>query len=190
MQLESCRMNVCTFFVFAAEHGCPQYSLTHACVPVRQASMHACCLDLKQRCCACAQWVVLLLWFLAEVAIAATDLAEIIGSATALNLLFNIPLWAGVLITAVDVLFLLVFGMKNFRILEVLPRIFCMPTCSFLAPRQLTWLQEDRVHGLPREGNGNARREDLSCVCVSEEIDQLRQRYTSCPGQLRRHHTS
>ncbi len=60
-----------------------------------------------------------ILWVLAEIAIAATDLAEIIGSATALNLLFNIPLWAGVVITAVDVLFIIAFGMKNFRVLEV-----------------------------------------------------------------------
>lgn len=59
------------------------------------------------------------LWVLAEVAIAATDLAEIIGSATALNLLFGLPLWAGVVVTAVDVLFIIVFGMKNFRLLEV-----------------------------------------------------------------------
>ena len=59
------------------------------------------------------------LWVLAEVAIAATDLAEIIGSAVALNLLFNIPLYAGVIITAVDVLFIIAFGMKNFRVLEV-----------------------------------------------------------------------
>ncbi len=63
------------------------------------------------------------MWILAEVAIAATDLAEIIGSATALNLLFNIPLYAGVLITAVDVLFIIAFGMKNFRVLEVCPRL-------------------------------------------------------------------
>ena len=59
------------------------------------------------------------MWVLAEVAIAATDLAEIIGSAVALNLLFNIPLYAGVIITAVDVLFIIAFGMKNFRVLEV-----------------------------------------------------------------------
>lgn len=65
------------------------------------------------------QWVVYILWFLAEIAIAATDLAEIIGSATALNLLFNIPLYAGVLITAVDVLVIIAFGMRNFRVLEV-----------------------------------------------------------------------
>jgi manganese transport protein len=62
---------------------------------------------------------VYILWVLAEIAIAATDLAEIIGSATALNLLFNIPLWAGVIITSVDVLFIIAFGMKNFRVLEV-----------------------------------------------------------------------
>lgn len=67
------------------------------------------------------QWLVYILWVLAEIAIGATDLAEIIGSATALNLLFNIPLWAGVIITAVDVLFIIAFGMKNFRVLEVSP---------------------------------------------------------------------
>lgn len=59
-----------------------------------------------------------MLWVVAEVAIAATDLAEIIGSATALYLLFGLPLWAGVLITAVDVLVILLLGMKNLRLLE------------------------------------------------------------------------
>lgn len=52
-------------------------------------------------------------------AIAATDLAEIIGSATAMNLLFGLPLWIGVLITAVDVLVVLFLGTRNFRLLEV-----------------------------------------------------------------------
>lgn len=47
------------------------------------------------------------LWLLCEVAIIACDLAEVIGSAVALNLLFNIPLLAGVLITGLDVLILL-----------------------------------------------------------------------------------
>ena len=86
------------------------------------------------------QWVVLPLWFLAEVAIAATDLAEIIGSATALNLLFNIPLWGGVLITAVDVLFIIAFGMKNFRVLEVVqPFVGCNFHAS-LHDIELSWL--------------------------------------------------
>ena len=54
-----------------------------------------------------------------QVAITATDLAEIIGSATAMYLLFGLPLWIGVLITAADVLFILFFGTHNFRLLEV-----------------------------------------------------------------------
>jgi manganese transport protein len=56
-----------------------------------------------------------------QVAITATDLAEIIGSATAMYLLFGLPLWIGVLITAVDVLIILFFGTHNFRLLEVRP---------------------------------------------------------------------
>ncbi len=64
--------------------------------------------------------VVILLWVIAEVAIAATDLAEVIGSAVALNLLFGLPIWSGVLITAADVLFIVIFGIKSFRFLEVL----------------------------------------------------------------------
>ena len=61
-----------------------------------------------------------------EVAIAATDLAEVIGSGTAIYLLSNgvVPLWAGVLITAVDVLLILVVGTRNFRCLELLVAIF------------------------------------------------------------------
>ena len=61
-----------------------------------------------------------------EVAIAATDLAEVIGSGTAIYLLSNgvIPLWAGVLITAVDVLLILVVGTRNFRSLELLVATF------------------------------------------------------------------
>lgn len=61
-----------------------------------------------------------MLWIVAEVAIAATDLAEVIGSAVALNLLFHIPIWAGVLITGVDVFFIILFGTKSFRFLEII----------------------------------------------------------------------
>jgi manganese transport protein len=60
------------------------------------------------------------LWFLCEIAIAACDLAEIIGAAIALNLLFGIPLHWGVLITAVDVMLILYLQNKGFRILEAL----------------------------------------------------------------------
>jgi len=66
------------------------------------------------------------LWFIAEVAIASTDLAEVIGSAVALNLLFGLPIWAGVLITAADGLFIILFGIKNFRLIEILVMLLCM----------------------------------------------------------------
>ncbi len=48
-------------------------------------------------------WVIFPSWVLPEVAIVATDLVEVVGPATALYLLFNIPLWGGVLITVADV---------------------------------------------------------------------------------------
>ncbi len=64
--------------------------------------------------------VNLTLWFLCEIAIAACDLAEIIGSAVALKLLFGLPLEVGVLITALDVLIILYLQNKGFRVLEVL----------------------------------------------------------------------
>jgi manganese transport protein len=58
------------------------------------------------------------LWVLCEVAIAACDLAEVIGSAIALNLLFGIPLIWGVCLTALDVLLILLLQHRGFRYLE------------------------------------------------------------------------
>jgi manganese transport protein len=60
------------------------------------------------------------LWVLCEIAIAACDLAEVIGTAIALNLLFGIPLAWGVTITALDVLLVLYLQNKGFRWLEAL----------------------------------------------------------------------
>jgi len=59
------------------------------------------------------------LWIFAEIAIAACDLAEVIGSAIALNLLFHIPLLVGVCLTALDVLVILYLQHRGFRLLEV-----------------------------------------------------------------------
>src|ERR1700694_3915755 len=59
-------------------------------------------------------------WIGAEIAIAACDLAEVIGSAIALNLLFHIPLLLGVCLTALDVLIILFLQQKGFRFLEAL----------------------------------------------------------------------
>ena len=57
-------------------------------------------------------------WILAEIAIAACDLAEVIGSAIALQLLFHIPLALGVALTAFDVLVILALQHRGFRTLE------------------------------------------------------------------------
>jgi manganese transport protein len=60
------------------------------------------------------------LWIGAEIAIAACDLAEVIGSAIALNLLFHIPLLWGVCLTSLDVLLILFLQQKGFRLVEAL----------------------------------------------------------------------
>ncbi|MGD0347593.1 MAG: Nramp family divalent metal transporter [Terracidiphilus sp.] len=60
------------------------------------------------------------LWVMAEIAIAACDLAEVIGSAIALELLFHIPLLYGTLITGLDVLLILLLQRWGFRYIEAL----------------------------------------------------------------------
>jgi manganese transport protein len=62
----------------------------------------------------------LVLWVLCELAIAACDLAEVIGTAIALNLLFGISLPVGIAITAFDVMIVLYLQNKGFRLLEAL----------------------------------------------------------------------
>src|SRR5712675_2237320 len=62
----------------------------------------------------------ILLWILCEIAIAACDLAEVIGAAIALNLLFGLPLIWGVCLTALDVLIVLFLQHRGFRYVEAL----------------------------------------------------------------------
>jgi manganese transport protein len=77
--------------------------------------------DLAQACRdAYPKPVALVLWLLAELAIVATDLAEVIGTAIGLNLLFGVPLEIGVLITALDVFLILYLQKLGFRYLEAL----------------------------------------------------------------------
>jgi len=64
--------------------------------------------------------VTLFLWVLCEIAIAACDLAEVIGAAIALNLLFGLPLVWGVCLTALDVLIVLFLQHRGFRYVEAL----------------------------------------------------------------------
>jgi manganese transport protein len=90
--------------------------------------------------------VSFLLWVGCEIAIAACDLAEVIGSAIALNLLFGIPLLWGVCLTAADVLLILLLQHKGFRYLEafIIALIATIGVCFaielFLARPQLAAL--------------------------------------------------
>lgn len=74
------------------------------------------------------------LWLMAEIMIMACDLAEVLGSAIALNLLFGIPILWGVIITALDVLVILLLQNKGFRYVEaVVITLVSTITLSFLA---------------------------------------------------------
>ncbi len=64
------------------------------------------------------RWTAFPLWLLAEIAIIATDVAEVIGTAIGLNLLFGVPLEIGVLLTALDVFVVLLLQRLGFRYLE------------------------------------------------------------------------
>jgi manganese transport protein len=65
-------------------------------------------------------------WITMEIAIAATDLAEALGSAVALNLLFHIPITLAIVITAFDVLLLLAFQGMGMRMIEAVVAVFVL----------------------------------------------------------------
>lgn len=73
------------------------------------------------------------LWLLAEVAVIAADIPEVIGTAFALNILFHIPVWAGVLMTGLSTLLLLGLQKYGIRKLELLISVlvFTMAACFF-----------------------------------------------------------
>src|SRR6267154_1039709 len=79
-----------------------------------------------------------LLWVLCEIAIAACDLAEVLGAAIALNLLFHIPLLLGVLLTAADTLLVLWFTKLGIRVIEafILSLIAVIAGCFLI---ELCW---------------------------------------------------
>lgn len=88
--------------------------------------------DLAQACRdAYSKPVTIALWVLCEIAIAACDLAEVIGAAIALNLLFGLPLIWGVCLTAFDVLVVLYLQHRGFRYVEalVIVLIACIAGC-------------------------------------------------------------
>jgi manganese transport protein len=87
------------------------------------------------------------LWILAEIAIAACDLAEVIGSAIALQLLFHIPLFYGVLITGLDVLLILLLQRWGFRYIEALV-ISLIAIILVLFGVQMVLSRPDYLHAL------------------------------------------
>ena len=94
-------------------------------------------------------WLNILLYMLAEAAIIATDFAEVIGSAIALNILLHIPLYAGCVITLVDVLIILAFynpdgSLRQVRYFEffVAALVFAVVICFCI---QLSLIQSTSV---------------------------------------------
>ena len=84
-----------------------------------------------------------MLWLLCEVAIAACDLAEVIGSAIALNLLFGLPLMWGVCLTSLDVLLVLYLQQFQFRYVEALVVAADSRHCRLLRGRSCGWRKPD-----------------------------------------------
>jgi manganese transport protein len=82
------------------------------------------------------------LWLLCEVAIVACNLAEVIGMAIGLNLLFGLPLVAGVLVTLLDVVLLLALQQRGFRWLEA-AIIALVATIGICFAFQIAWLQPE-----------------------------------------------
>ena len=89
--------------------------------------------------------ITLALWVLCEIAIAACDLAEVLGAAIALNLLFHIPLLIGVLLTAADTLLLLWFQGLGIRYIEafILALIAVMAACFGI---EIVWAKPAAAH--------------------------------------------
>ena len=88
----------------------------------------------------------LVLWVLCEVAIAACDLAEVIGSAIALNLLFGLPLIWGVCLTSLDVLLVLYMQQYQFRYVEALVVLLILGIAGCFAIQ--LWLAKPDLAGV------------------------------------------
>lgn len=91
--------------------------------------------DLAQACRdGLPRWTTIPLWLAAEIAIIATDIAEVIGTAIGLNLLFGLPLEIGVVITSLDVFLILWLQRRGFRKLEAfVVALLAVIAVSFLA---------------------------------------------------------
>lgn len=73
-----------------------------------------------------SSYINIILWILCEISIIACDVSEIIGTALALNLLFNLPIYIGVIITALNVFIITFFQNKNFKYIEIIVGVFML----------------------------------------------------------------
>lgn len=116
-------------------------------------------MDLAQACRALyGKKAGFVLWVLAELAIVACDLAEVLGSAIGLQLLFGLPLIAGILITALDTFLLLLLHGRGVRLLEAVMVVavttigLCLALEVFLAKPAVADVAAGLVPSLPGEG--------------------------------------
>jgi manganese transport protein len=116
-------------------------------------------LDLAQACRAMFPGpVAWALWLLAEISIIATDLAEVVGTAIGLQLLFHIPLLVGVFLTTLDTFVLLFLQSRGIRMMEafivtlVATIGLCLGIEVFLAKPQVAELVSGFIPTLPSEG--------------------------------------
>jgi len=116
-------------------------------------------MDLAQACRAMyGKGLGIALWLLAEIAIVACDLAEVLGSALGLQLLFGLPMWAGILVTALDTFLLLLLHGRGIRLLEAFIVVLvttigaCLALEVFLAKPDPGELAAGLLPSLPGEG--------------------------------------
>jgi manganese transport protein len=110
-----------------------------------------CCYDWYPK------WTRMPNWLLAEIAIIACDLAEVLGGAVALNMLFHIPIFWGIIITGLDVLLLLALQGLGMRMIETVVLLFvatiglCYFIEIFVLPQtQPSFLEMGRAMVMPR----------------------------------------
>ena len=105
----------------------------------------------------------IVLWLLCEIAIAACDLAEVIGSAIALNLLFGLPLIWGVCLTSLDVLIVLYLQQHGFRYVEALVVLLILGIAGSFAIE--LWMARPDLLGVRRRLRAAARRSCAIRTC-------------------------
>ena len=122
---------------------------------------------------------MVLLWLFAEIAIVACDLAEVLGAAIALQLLFHIPLVLGVVLTGADVLLLLLLQNRGMRRLEALVIVLIATIAALFAVE--IFLSRPEWAGWRRNRQSRRSRSGWPCVSGNRETRcRRRDGWSSC----------